>query len=205
MPHKPTGQEKIIIFTRYPEPGKTKTRLIPAIGQHGAASLQKKMTESAVETIKQLSESRSVAIEIRYTGCDATQISQWLSGNYIYRPQSEGSLGDRLDQAFLEAFNTGNKYVIAIGCDCPDLTPAIVSEALDALRMHDIVVGPALDGGYYLIGMRSHIPQLFKGINWGTDQVLEQTLIAITSSGNSYTLLPTLADVDRPEDLPEQP
>lgn len=197
----PTKHEKIIIFTRFPEPGKTKTRLIPAIGKEAAASLQKEMTEHTLQTIHKLSEKRPFSLEIRYTGCELQQMRQWLSNNYTYKAQSDGNLGDRLDSAFSAAFNDGHKYVVAIGCDSPDLTPTILSQALDELHTHDVVLGPARDGGYYLIGMQRYRPELFKKINWGTEQVLKQTRAVIEDSGHSFKLLPTLADVDRPEDL----
>jgi hypothetical protein len=193
--------EKIIIFTRYPEPGKTKTRLIPVLGKEAAAALHKKMTEQTLKTIHELSEKRSFALEISYTGGGLEQMHQWLSNKLTCKPQTKGSLGNRLGNAFAAAFNDGHKYVAAIGCDCPDLTPAILSQALDGMHTHDVVLGPARDGGYYLIGMQRYLPELFKKINWGTEQVLEQTRTVIENLGISCKLLPTLADVDRPEDL----
>jgi uncharacterized protein len=104
--------------------------------------------------------------------------------------------------AFQSAFGTGSKRVVTIGIDCPELDAATLAQAFLALQEHDLVLGPATDGGYYLIGLRSLIPELFSGIDWGTDQVFRQTIAVAEAKGLAIATLTPLTDVDRPEDLP---
>lgn len=197
--------EKLVIFTRYPEPGKTKTRLIPALGPEGAADLQRQMTEYTLQQAKKLSyfHRENLDIEICFAGGDEAKMQAWLGrGEQItYHPQSAGDLGVRMLAAFTEAFNIGMERVIMIGVDCPDLDAAILKQAFDQLQFHDLILGQAADGGYYLIGLRRLIPELFAGIDWGSDRVLAQTLAIAKKLGVSWQLLPELADIDRPEDL----
>ncbi len=197
--------DKLIIFTRYPEAGKTKTRLIPALGPDGAADLQRLMTEYTLKQAKALLDffPENLDIEIRFAGGDEAKMQGWLGGGnkITYRPQSEGDLGVRMLAAFTDAFNIGMERVIIIGIDCPDLDAAILKQAFEQLQSHDLILGQAADGGYYLIGLRRLIPELFTGIDWGSDRVLSQTLTIAKNLGFPWQLLPELADIDRPEDL----
>ncbi len=197
----------LIIFTRYPEPGKTKTRMIPALGAEGAAKLQRLMTEHTLKQARQLP--NKIAIEIHFTGGDSfacaernrAKMQDWLGKDLIYKEQTHGDLGKRMHFAFESAFATGKDRVVIIGVDCPDLDREILQAAFNAFDPHDLVLGPAADGGYYLIGLCRLVPELFVGIDWGSDRVLAQTKkIADRSPLNTY-YLPVLNDVDRPEDL----
>lgn len=192
--------EQIIVFTRYPEPGKTKTRLIPALGAEGAAELQQQMTEHTLRQIRQI-ERPSLSVNVRYTGGNLALMRSWLGSSWHYTPQGEGDLGDRLERAFAAAFDAGIDWAIAIGIDCPGLDARRLTQALQGLRSHDIVLGPAADGGYYLIGMRQFRPELFQTIAWSTAVVFQQTLEVVQRSQQSVLILDELADVDRPEDL----
>jgi rSAM/selenodomain-associated transferase 1 len=196
-----TLQEHVILFTRYPEPGRTKTRLIPALGAKGAADVQRRMTEQVVSRMVQLRDSRPVAMEIRYEGGDLLRMREWLNSGIDCRPQGGGDLGDRLTRAFEDAFRDGKTGVIAMGSDCPALTAEIMAQALEHLRRNDLVLGPAEDGGYYLIGMRRNIPELFVDIPWGTEEVHAVTLALAGKLNLSVAFTQPLADVDRPEDL----
>jgi uncharacterized protein len=193
-------KECLIIFTRYPEPGKTKTRLIPVLGAAGAAKLQQQMTEEKLAEACKLQSSYPISIEVHFTGCNQQLIQDWL-GNNIYRKQSEGDIGCRMAMAFQSAFSSGINRVVLIGIDCPDLTTDLMAEAFQALKSHDLVLGPAQDGGYYLIGLNQLIPQLFTGISWSTAVVLQQTQKIAQKLQLSVGYLPTLSDIDRPEDL----
>ena len=192
--------ETLIIFSRYPEPGKTKTRMIPALGAEGAAELQKKMTEHTVKTAIALSQSRKVVTVIHFAGGNLQLMQHWL-GDFAYVAQRAGDLGEKMCSAFKRAFKLGNQRVVIVGIDCPDLNREILTEAFDSLCSHDLVLGVAEDGGYYLIGLNSLFPQLFQGIDWGTEKVLEQTQNIAQHLKLNIAYLPTLADVDRPEDL----
>ncbi|MGK7934044.1 MAG: TIGR04282 family arsenosugar biosynthesis glycosyltransferase [Microcystaceae cyanobacterium] len=191
----------VIIFTRYPEAGKTKTRMIPVLSAQGAANLQRQMTEHTLTTVTQLQQEFPVRIAIFYTGGTLNLVKSWLQNECDYVDQGEGDLGVRLSAAFQNAFEQGREKVLIIGIDCPEITPTILRQGFEALSHHDLVLGPAIDGGYYLIGTRRWIPELFKGITWGTGEVLKETKAIAAQLSLNTVLLPQLADVDRPEDL----
>lgn len=200
MNTKNTAKERLIIFTRYPEPGKTKTRLIPVLGAEGASEVQRQMTEHTLLQVKKLTS--RVCVEIRFAGGDLTAMQNWLSSDIVYQPQGEGDLGAKMMRSLLSAFAEGSKYVVTIGSDCPGITAELIASAFDKLNIHDLVIGPAIDGGYYLIGVKTLIPELFTSINWGSAEVLQQTINIAQKLNLSITYLTPLADVDRPEDLP---
>ena len=195
------NKQCLIIFTRYPEPGKTKTRLIPVLGPENAAKLQRQMTEYTLMQSRKLERDLPVLITVYFTGGTQKLMAEWLGTDISYQPQSEGNLGKRMYAAFAQAFLTGMERVIIIGIDCPDLTSSVLAEGFNALQENDLVLGPAEDGGYYLIGLRSLIAELFGEIKWGTAEVLAKT----KKIGNQLNLnihyLRVLNDVDLPEDL----
>ena len=208
----------LIIFTRYPQPGRTKTRLIPALGAEGAAVLQRQMTEHTLRQVRQLIASCPVTVEIWYaasrpqpnllseremreTTDDRSLMQHWLGNEWNYHAQSNGDLGERLIDAFNTAFSTGAERVVAIGTDCPGLETEKLQQAFAVLQEKDLVLGKATDGGYYLIGLQRSIPALFQGIDWGTAAVLQQTVTVATSLNLDISYLEPLTDIDRPEDL----
>lgn len=202
-----TQAKRLIVFTRYPRPGKAKTRLIPALGAEGAAALQRQMTEYTLTQVKQLVADQSCSAEIWFAGTNAPEVDRqlmqdWLGTNWVYRPQSGGDLGKRMADAFAAAFADGIVRVVTIGTDCPQLDASRLSQAFAALETHDLVLGPATDGGYYLIGLRRSIPELFTGIAWSTAEVLSATVQIAEHLGLSIAYLDRLTDIDRPEDLP---
>lgn len=194
--------EKLIIFTRYPEPGKTKTRLIPVLGKAGAANLHGLMAGRTIARALSLQNSRQLSVEIHYTGGSQQQMQDWLGTDLIYQNQIDGGdLGARMTAAFEKSFDSGVDKAAIIGTDCPDLKAEIVAQAFDELSDRDLVLGPAKDGGYYLIGLRRSIPELFGGINWGTSEVFACTRAIAQNLGLNIAVLPILADIDRPDDL----
>ncbi|MGC1394083.1 MAG: TIGR04282 family arsenosugar biosynthesis glycosyltransferase [Coleofasciculaceae cyanobacterium] len=190
----------LIIFTRYPEPGKTKTRLIPVLGAEGAAKLQRQMTEQKLAEAKKLQAINSLFLEIHFTDGNQQLMQNWL-GNLTYKQQSPGDIGYRMAVAFQTAFEAEMSRVVLIGIDCPDLKAELMVDAFQALNKHDLVLGPATDGGYYLIGLNYLISELFIGITWSTAKVLEQTKNIAQKLELAVAYLPTLSDIDRPEDL----
>lgn len=193
--------ETLIVFTRYPEPGKTKTRMIPALGAEGAAKLQRKLTEHTLQQANKLRSIRSVSLEFHYAGGNQQLMKQWLGNNLTYYPQQEGDLGQRMYSAFAQAFAAGNERVVTIGIDCPDLDELLLTQAFELLKQKDLVLGPAEDGGYYLIGLSRLISELFVGISWGSDRVFTQTTNLANQLGLNCGYLTSLNDIDRPEDL----
>lgn len=196
-----SNKQHLIIFTRYPEPGKTKTRLIPALGAQGAANLQRQMTEYTLSQVQKLQAISPTIVEIRFAGGNLQLMQGWLGENFIYQPQGAGDLGQRMEQSLQNALQNGAQKVVFIGIDCPGVNAEILATAFKNLDTYDLVIGPAVDGGYYLIGLKRYIPKLFANIDWGTATVLQRTInIAQQLSLSQVQLLP-LADVDRPEDL----
>ena len=191
------SKETLIIFTRYPESGKTKTRLIPALGEEGAAQLQKKLTEYTLKEVAQL----LVNIRVYFSGGNERLMKSWLGENYQCYPQTQGDLGEKLIFALQESFTDKIEKIVIIGIDCPDLKAALISQAFQQLSETDLVLGKAEDGGYYLIGLHRCIPELFQGIDWGSDQVLEQTVRIAERMGLTISYLPVLNDIDTPQDL----
>ena len=193
--------ETLIIYSRYPEAGKTKTRMIPALGAEAAAELQRQMSEHTLNTARQLQQKRKINIEVHFAGGNKYLMSAWLGEDIDYIAQVDGDLGDKMNSSFSRAFNTGSQRVVTIGIDCPDINTDILNRAFDSLQQQDLVLGVASDGGYYLIGLNKAIPELFQNINWGTDTVLKQTKEIADKLNLETNYLPTLSDVDRPEDL----
>lgn len=193
----------LLMFTRYPEPGLTKTRLIPHLGPEGAANLQRQMTEHVLTQVTAATQHFPLAVEVHFAGGNLAQMQGWLGSAVTYCAQSSGSLGDRLITAFSQSFDLGRPGAIAIGSDCPALGSDHLAAALQALDRVDVAIGPATDGGYYLIGLRQLETALFKDIDWGTERVLEQTLAIATAQGLTVELLTPLTDIDYPADLPQ--
>jgi rSAM/selenodomain-associated transferase 1 len=194
-------QERLIVFTRYPEPGTTKTRLAGLLGDHEAAAVQKKLTEHTMLQARKLMEVYPVTITIYFHGGSREKMQQWLGGDFFYREQGRGDLGQRMAHAFADAFKQKYHRIVIIGTDCPDLKAGHMKEAFASLRRNDLVMGPATDGGYYLIGLSRTESSLFENISWGTETVLAETLKIAAEKGLSTDLLEILSDVDRPEDL----
>ena len=169
--------------------------------------LQRQMTEHTLRQAEQLIQLEPIALEIWFAGSsetethDRAQMQQWL-GAWSYQAQSAGDLGDRMAHAFQTAFAKGVERVVIIGSDCPQLDPDRLSQAFRSLQTHDLVLGEATDGGYYLIGLRQFVADLFVGIDWSTERVLSQTLEIAHQKTLSIAILEPLTDIDRPEDLP---
>lgn len=203
MSLKEAAKERLIVFTRYPEAGEAKTRLIPALGAVGAATVHRQMTEHTLSQVRKLRTAHPISVEVHFAGNRGHQEMQdWLGSDLVYQPQGTGDLGVRMARSLSAAFDDNIDRAIIIGTDCPGLNADLMGKAFHHLLSHDLVLGPAIDGGYYLIGLRCLIPELFSGINWGTAEVLPQTVEIAKKLDVSVAYLPPLADVDRPEDLP---
>lgn len=194
-------REILIVFTRFPQPGQAKTRLIPALGAVRAADLQRMMAEYTFIQCCELAHTRNLSIAVHYEGGDEEVLRRWIPSSMNCIPQSKGSLGERLAHSFASSFTAGMKRVIIVGSDCPFLTPEILADGFDLLQNNDLIIGPAHDGGYYLIGLSKPDRLLWADIDWGTDKVLQQTIEIARNRGLKLALLPSLADIDRPEDL----
>jgi hypothetical protein len=188
----------VILFGRYPVPGATKTRLIPALGALGAADLQRRLTEQAVAS---LAGTCTAPLTFAFTGGTPDQVRRWL-GRFKIQPvrQTEGDLGQRMRRMLDRAFDRGARQAVLVGTDVPGLTAGHIHMAFEALADHDLVLGPSTDGGYCLVGGRRPL-DIFDGIPWGTPEVLAKTLTAAQTQGFSTALLPELHDIDTEADL----
>ena len=189
----PLEDAVLLVFARAPRPGQVKTRLIPHIGAERAAAIYRALLSGTLQTAL-------------HAGFAATQL--WLAGDRhpyfdniasgaaleIYQQQG-ADLGDRMRQAFARALKR-YRAAILIGSDCPVLTASDLKQARHALQKNDIVLGPARDGGYYLIGLCKNSSTLFKGITWGEASVLSETRARIKALGWQSSLLTERWDVD---------
>ena len=191
-----SGRGTVIVFVRHPRPGTAKTRLIPALGTHGAAIVQHSMTRRTLSAVR----ASGIAAQLHVSG-DASAAAALYPGPWVVRPQADGDLGDRLATAAGGVVGP----VAVIGTDCPRLTADHLTAAFGRLATADVSIGPAIDGGYYLLAMRRFHPELFRGIDWSTDRVAAQTRAAAAALGLTVAQLPPMADVDTPDDLPLLP
>ncbi len=197
-------KDRLIIFSRYPMPGKSKTRLIPAIGSVAAAGLQRKMTTTCVAVAREINHCRGVHVEVCYAGGNWRKMRRWLGGGISYAAQDGGDLGLRMKNAFKRAFGNGCQKVVLAGTDCPKISNEIIQNAFDELNDHELVLAPSTDGGYCLIGL-SKPANVFSDIEWSTSSVLEETLKKADSHGLKAKTLEPLVDIDEPEDLEKFP
>ena len=190
--------KSIALFARRPVPGQAKTRLSPSLPPELAAILYRGMLADALSVAQEAGTDR---IALYWTGDTAEVPAFDIPAGVDIRVQAGADLGERLTSAFADLVGSPGDRAVAIGADCPDLDPATVREAFAALDQHDVALGPASDGGYYLIGLRRRAPELFRGVSWGTDRVLAETLQGAAREGLSVHSLDTLSDLDTPEDL----
>jgi rSAM/selenodomain-associated transferase 1 len=190
----------ILLFVKYPEPGKVKTRLAAQVGSEEAARIYCCLVAAICESLPEESQVIVAFDPPQMTG----EIEQWLRpllrGEPNFTPQKSGDLGARLSGAFDEVFASGFQKVAVIGSDCVEVTDATFAQAWRALETCDCAVGPSNDGGYYLLALREPQPALFEGIVWSSDQTLAHTLARAREQGLSMSLLPSLNDVDTEND-----
>jgi rSAM/selenodomain-associated transferase 1 len=185
----------LLLFIRNPQPGRVKTRLARTVGDTEALRIYKILLEKTRDAALGVGAERWLFYSDFIDNND-----DWLEADFSKKIQSDGDLGERMQQAFREAFEAGAGKVIIIGSDCPELTREILQMAFDKLDETDLVLGPASDGGYYLLGMKELEPSVFHGIEWSTETVLARTLEKIQAAGKSCALLPVLSDVDTEAD-----
>lgn len=192
---------RIVLFTRVPVAGQVKTRLIPALGAAGAARLQHEMTMHALAWCLACARDLPAELEVRYTGGTEQDMRGACGGGFRCVPQGEGDLGARMLRACEAAARAGVMRMILIGSDCPAIDADRLRAAADSLEQRDLVLGPARDGGYYLIGMRVPQPELFEDMNWGESSVFTETLRRARAQNLQVAVLDVLSDIDEPADL----
>ena len=193
---------RLIVMTRIPEAGRVKTRLIPVLGAEGAATLHEALLRRTLYNANAHFVKSAVEVEIRFTGGTSTSVEYFATDlKGTWREQQGTDLGRRMQLAIEDAFAEGHRQVVVIGTDCPDLSPDILDTAWAELDRQDVVLGPATDGGYYLVGVNQPDVRLFLNIDWGTENVLRQTLERCRAMRVSVGLLAPLTDIDEAENL----
>jgi rSAM/selenodomain-associated transferase 1 len=191
-----TSDRLLMIFAKNPELGKVKTRLAETIGDEKALTIYKNLLHRTNQVTMQVNTDRAI---FYYEYVDDDDI--WNNFHYRKYLQEGVDLGERMMNAFALAFEKGYHQTVIIGSDCYDLTPELIESAFDLLLTNDVVIGPAQDGGYYLLAMNQYHREVFSNKQWSTENVLLDTLLDLKQKGITYELLETLSDVDREEDL----
>ncbi len=189
----------ILLFIKAPVKGQVKSRLAAAVGDDTALELYKNFILDSITTVKETGH----PFRICFHPPDAADTVTALLGSGSYMPQHGNNLGERMEHAFSRVFSEGWHNAVLIGSDIPDLPSGVINESLRALEMNDAVIGPASDGGYYLIGFKDNtfLPSTFHKIAWGTDAVFRNTMNILTRSSLKVYLAPEQHDVDTLEDL----
>ncbi|MGE5232286.1 MAG: TIGR04282 family arsenosugar biosynthesis glycosyltransferase [Deltaproteobacteria bacterium] len=198
MPSAPQPQRALVVFARAPEPGRVKTRLAREIGEAAALEAYRELGTAVMGAVGVL---RDCEVVVAYTPAEREGLVRgWLGSVPGYEPQPEGDLGARMLGAIARRCAAGAERVLVIGTDCPDLDARLLETAFARLGRADAVLGPAADGGYYLVGMKRPIPELFREIPWSTPATLSATLARAAGAGVSVALLEERRDVDTAED-----
>jgi rSAM/selenodomain-associated transferase 1 len=193
----PPHTDALVIFARAPQLGRVKTRLAAELGDQRALAVYRELAERAVGAVR----GAAPVIVVSYAPPDAAdEMTCWLGGDLLYDPQAAGDLGARMHAAIAARRAAGARRVVVIGTDCPGVTAPVVRSAFAALDDADLVLGPAADGGYYLIGMREPHAVLFHDVPWSTDRTLAVTLERARAARLRVALLHTLRDVDTADD-----
>lgn len=190
---------RLCVFVKAPRAGFVKTRLAAGLGGAAALAAYRRLLDVTLDRVRELTE-----VELRFTPDDAAgELGPWLRPGWTAAPQGGGDLGERLLCALAEAHAQGVERVAIIGSDCPHVTAADIRLAWARLAEHDVVLGPARDGGYWLIALRAVRPELFRDIPWSSGQVFQQTIERAQETGLTVSLLRELRDVDTIADWEE--
>jgi rSAM/selenodomain-associated transferase 1 len=186
-------KEVVLVFQKNAILGKVKTRLASGMGEARALEIYRHLIQSTYSVLEDM----SAPVWTYFSDFIPETVNTPLEKSFVQEGQD---LGERMANAFARSFELGMDKVVLIGTDCPTLQSQHLNQAFEALTHSDLVVGPATDGGYYLIGMKRRADYLFEGITWSTAEVLSQTLAVATAHGLHFTLLDELSDIDTQED-----
>lgn len=193
--HASSGKRFLIIFVKNPIAGKVKTRIARTVGDDEALRIYRILLEMAKATALGVDAERLLCYSDEVIEDDA-----WSPLFFRKEKQADGDLGQRMAAAFARAFALGAEKALIVGSDCPDLSAAIVRQAYDALDAADVCMGPTLDGGYYLLGMKRPCVALFEDVAWSTEKVADQTRQKVAAAGLKLAELPLLNDIDEEKD-----
>ena len=192
-------KEALLIFAKNPEYGKVKTRLASTIGDAQALSIYEQLLKCTISVTKDLPVDKII-----FYSDFVIEKDGWKNNIYGKKIQDGKSLGSKMKNAFISSFTVGYEKIVIIGTDCFELEEKHILKAFEELKKVDVVIGPAKDGGYYLLGMKKMYESIFENVDWSTDRVLKQTLSICGKLNLSVFLLPELNDIDDEEDLRNQ-
>jgi len=193
----------LVVFVRYPEPGKVKTRLADDMGSPGmAADLYRCFALDVLDAASSVHEQVIISYDPL---AEEKKYREWLGDSFVYRKQRGDDIGARMFHTFEDVFHDGYDSCYLMGSDIPDLPARIITGGMDELEVNDAVIGPAVDGGYYCIGFKKAAlsGDFFYNIKWGTYRVYAGTISRLESAGVKYSVLPEWGDVDTLSDLRE--
>lgn len=190
----------LLIFARYPLPGKVKTRLAKTLGDERATIFYRACAEHAFQECVKLHE--GIARYVFYSeSSERENVMQWAGRDFTFADQGPGDLGERMHRAFKMAFDRGARKTVIVGTDVPDISAGSLADAIRLLNDVDTVIGPSHDGGYYLLGMKNLHGEVFSDIEWGSENVLTETMKRLEAKQLSIYRMPELSDIDTEEDL----
>jgi len=188
----------LVVMTKFPEPGKVKTRLGATIGYDAACKLHQAMVQHLLT--KTIPELESIEVRFHVAGGEEAAVTDWLGGAHWQR-QAEGDLGVKMQHAISDSIQAGAGKVLIIGTDCPAITPSHIHDSVVALDGCDVTFIPALDGGYVMAGMKAIHQEMFSDIEWSTESVLELSTQRLNATGKTVKALESLSDIDTEADL----
>lgn len=191
-----SDKDLLLIFIKNPILGKVKTRLAKTVGKEKALRIYNLLLDHTLRLTHPLPLTKYL-----FYDSHIQQNDMWPDLHYQKFLQEGQDLGERMYKAFLKGSNDAYSSIVIIGSDCPELHSDILVNAFEALKTSDVVVGPAKDGGYYLLGMKQLIPSLFKNKSWSSPQVFNETMNDINLLNLRCHLLPILSDIDTEDDL----
>lgn len=186
----------LLIFTKNPELGKCKTRLASTLGDEKALSIYIELLRHTKGFTEKVATEKHV-----YYSESIPESDLWTSGNFKKKLQIQGDLGTKMGKAFEDSFKSGHTKVIIIGSDCAEINEEDINRAFKLLDEKEVIIGPAIDGGYYLIGMGQYYPFLFKDKSWSTPKLIDETIDDLKKHNISFELLEEKSDIDYEEDL----
>ena len=190
-----------IVFARAPEPGRVKTRLAVTLGDAQALAIYRWLAEHTLTVVRAAAEHAHARVVVYHTPADAgPAMTAWLGNDLEYRPQRGDDLGARMAHAASAELSRGASAVVLVGTDCPSLDLGVLQRAVAALDTAEVALGPATDGGYYLLALRQAHAALFEEIPWSAADTFSCTLAAAAGAGLSVALLEERADIDTAED-----
>jgi rSAM/selenodomain-associated transferase 1 len=196
------GPTVFIVFARAPEPGRVKTRLAATLGDADALAIYHRLGTHTLRVVRAAAERQPGSrVVVYHAPAEASHaMAAWLGHDLEYRPQCGGDLGARMANAVAAELSRGAANVVVVGTDCPELDADVLTRAVASLEDVDVALGPATDGGYYLLATRRTHPALFQGIPWSSADTLRHTLAAAARSGVAVRLLDERSDIDTADD-----